>query len=353
MLRTALHARLAFFGACDNVAQANQPGRLRGRALRVHVLRTVQPTRIGGTCRRRRSRLARRELGRPVASLDDNVRKLLRIAQPSERVDRELKLLARRRRLLADLSGRDLNVLLLDGRDHVHATQTESRHFVGIEPGSQTIIALSDVGNARDAFESPQFVLDVNGRVVAQEQVVVAPVGGDQVDDHQRVGRHLLDGDALVLNQGRDHRQGERHTVLNQNLSHVRVDAAIKGHGQIVRAIVGAARRHVHHAFDAADLFLDRSGNRVANSQRVGAGIQRRDLDGGRRHVRILGHGKRKQRHESRQNDDDGNDRGKNRSIDEETCKHGKISPERWHPLPYGRGSSEWSANPFDLPLIR
>jgi len=38
-------------------------------------------------------------------------------------------------------------------------------------------------------------------------------------------GRHLADVDTLVLNQGRDHRQGQRDAVLHQHLGHVGVGA--------------------------------------------------------------------------------------------------------------------------------
>ena len=45
----------------------------------------------------------------------------LRLDQPAEGVDRELELLPPRDRLLADLPGRHLHVLLADGVDHVVA----------------------------------------------------------------------------------------------------------------------------------------------------------------------------------------------------------------------------------------
>ena len=50
-----------------------------------------------------------------LADLDDDVGELLGIDQPAQRVDRQLKLLAGGNRRLADLAGRDLQVLLADG----------------------------------------------------------------------------------------------------------------------------------------------------------------------------------------------------------------------------------------------
>ncbi len=82
------------------------------------------------------------------------------------------------------------------------ALRFERGQLVGVEPGPQAVVALAQVGDAGDAGQPAQLVLDVDRRVVAEERAVVPAVRRDQVDDHQRVGRHLLDADALVLHQG-------------------------------------------------------------------------------------------------------------------------------------------------------
>ena len=51
--------------------------------------------------------------------LQNHLSELLLGFEPAERVDRVLERLAARRRRLADLPGRDLRILLLDGADHV------------------------------------------------------------------------------------------------------------------------------------------------------------------------------------------------------------------------------------------
>ena len=63
--------------------------------------------------------------------LDDDVAELLRLDQPAQRADRQLELLARRDRLLADLPGGHLDVLLADGRDHVAGGQVREASFFG------------------------------------------------------------------------------------------------------------------------------------------------------------------------------------------------------------------------------
>ena len=250
--------------------------------------------------------------------LEDDVGELLRVGEPAQRIDGQLELLALGDRLLADLSGGNLDVLLADGRDHVHGAEAEGRHLVGVEPDAEAVVALAEVRDAGDAGEPAQFVLDVHRGIVAQPEVVVLAVGRDQVHDHQRVGRHLPDVDALVLHQGGNDREGQRHAVLHQHLGHVRVHAQLEGHGQVVGAVVGRARRHVGHALDAADLLLDRGRHGVLHGQGVGARIEGRHEHRRRRDLRVLGHGQREHGHPARQHEHHGDDRGKDRTIDKE-----------------------------------
>ena len=119
--------------------------------------------------------------------LDDDVAELLGIDQPAQGVDRQLELLARGDGLLADLPGGDLEVLLADGGDHVRGTEVQGGQLVGIEPGPQAVVALAEIGDAGDAGQPAQLVLDVDRGVVAEKHVVVPVVRRDQVDDHHRV----------------------------------------------------------------------------------------------------------------------------------------------------------------------
>ncbi len=192
------------------------------------------------------------------AGLDDDVGEFVRVGEPALGVDGQLKRLALGHGRLADLSGGHLDVLLADGGDHVHGVQVESRQPIRVEPDPQAVVALTHVADAGNAGDAGQLILDEDGRVVAEINRIVFFALPDQVHDQQRVGGLLLDGDALVLDQGRDHRQGQRDAVLHQHLGHVRVHAQLEGHRQGIRAVVGTLRRHVEHALDAADLLLDR-----------------------------------------------------------------------------------------------
>ncbi len=61
-----------------------------------------------------------------------------------------------------------------------------------------------------------------------------------------------------------------------KHLRHVQIDAVLEGDGQAVVAVVGAGRRHVHHAFDAVDLLLDGCGDGFGDVLGAGAGIHGR-----------------------------------------------------------------------------
>ena len=96
-----------------------------------------------------------------------------------------------------------------------------------------------------------------------------------QRDELQDLCRSLFRGDALCANFLRQLGFGDRDAVLDEHRRDVHVGAELKGHGQVVRAVVGAVGRHVEHAFDAVDLLLDRSGNRLGDGLCIGTGIGR------------------------------------------------------------------------------
>jgi len=74
--------------------------------------------------------------------------------KPPHRADGKLKRLARLDRRLANLTGGDLRVLLLDGTGDILRGQTAVGHLLGIEPDAHAVIALTDVGDVADARES-------------------------------------------------------------------------------------------------------------------------------------------------------------------------------------------------------
>jgi hypothetical protein len=124
----------------------------------------------------------------------------------------------------------------------------------------------------------------------------------------------------LIIRQARN---GEADAVLHQHLGHVEIDALVKRHGQVVRAVVSALARHVHHAFDAVDVLLDRRRHRLRDILGAGPRINGRDRNRRRRDARKLRERQLKNGDRPAQRDNDGQHRGKDRPIDEETREHG------------------------------
>ena len=201
--------------------------------------------------------------------LDDDVRELARIDQPPQGIDRKLELLAARHRLLADLAGRDLQVFRAEMALMMSVgARPERGHLVRVEPGPHAVVALAQVVDIGDAGQSSQFVFDLNRGVIAQEDIALLAgrLGridfGDQVDDHQRAGRHLLDRDAFAL-----HRSGMTGSASEARFctstwamseSMPILNVTLRG-----SAVVRALARHVKHVLDAGNLLLNWRGHGV------------------------------------------------------------------------------------------
>ena len=94
----------------------------------------------------------------------------------------------------------------------------------------------------------------------------------------------------------------------------------------IVRhAAVGARRGHVEHALDAVDRLLERRGDRGLDRLRVGAGVERGDVDLRRRQLRILRDRHRRDRDRAGEDDDERADGREDRPADEGVDEHGDL----------------------------
>ena len=230
---------------------------------------------------------------------------------------------------LPDPSGGCNQVLLADRLGHVDGRHVPRRQLLGVEPGTDAVIALAQVIDVRDAVHPQQLVPHVNGGEIAQVNIVVATVRREKVDDHQDVGGLLADRDPLVLDRGRQLRHGQRHTVLHHHQVRVQVGADVEGDRQRVGAVVAHLGGHVEHALDTVDLLLDRRGHRIGHHRSAGAGIADRHGHARRRDPGVLGNGQREAGDPANQGDDDGQHRSEDRSIDEEPCDHGKGPAQR------------------------
>ena len=77
-------------------------------------------------------------------------------------------MLARGDRLLADRSGGDLDVLVLDGVDDVRGRQAARGQLVRVEPEAHAVIALAEHQDVADPLDAQQLVLELDGGEIAQ-----------------------------------------------------------------------------------------------------------------------------------------------------------------------------------------
>ena len=252
------------------------------------------------------------------AVLDHDIGELFGLNQPAQRAHRVLEIHALDGRLLADLTGRHLDILLAQRLDHVAGSHVARRQLIGIEPNPHAVVPAPKDERLAHPVQTRQFVLDLNQGIIAQVELVVAPVGRDQVHDQHQVGRPLDGGHPRLLDHIGQHGQGQRHAVLDHHLSHVQVGAHLEGHGQHIGAVVAALRRHVEHVLHAVDLLLDGRSHGVRHYLRAGTWVGAGDAHGGRRNLGILGHGQREHGCQTGQRDHNRRHGGQDRTIDEE-----------------------------------
>ena len=224
---------------------------------------------------------------------------------------------------LANLAGRHLGVLAADGQGHVGGRHVAGGELLRINPDPHAVVALAEDPDVADPGESGDLVLDSRQGIIAEVELVVprlAVLAQCRVDrqGQEDVGRLLAGGHAGLLDDVGQERHGQADPVLDQHLGDVEVDPVPEGDGQVVRAVVGALRGHVEHVLDAVDLLLDRRGHRLGHDLGAGPGVGAIDLDRRRGDRRVHRDRQGEQRDPAGQGDDDREDRGEDRPIDEE-----------------------------------
>ena len=117
-----------------------------------------------------------------------------------------------------------------------------------------------------------QRVVDMERRVVGQEQVVVARIV--RADGHRQQDLRLALGhrDPLLQDLLRQLALGDGDLVLHVHRGDVLVGADLEGDSQRIGAVVGALRVHIDHVRHAVDLLLDRRCDGLLDGGGVGAG---------------------------------------------------------------------------------
>ena len=195
------------------------------------------------------------------------------------------KLVAAGHRRLGELARGHLHVLGSQRLDDFGPREAERLDPLGVEPDAHAVLARAVELHVADAVDARQLVLHLQGRVVADVELVVDAVLGVEEGDHQQVGRLLLRGDAEPSDFLGQPRLRDRHAVLRQHLRDVEVGAELEGDGDRGLAVVGGDAVDVEHVLDAVDLLLDRRGDGVGDDLRGRAGIGRADDDRRRHHI--------------------------------------------------------------------
>ena len=170
--------------------------------------------------------------GSPVGRrAHDDVAELRRVAQAADRVHLHLEGRAGRRRLLADLAGRDLDILLGDGILHIDGGDAELGHLVGVEPDAHRIAPLAEDHDIADAGKALQRIGDLQIGVIAQSHGIDRIVRREEIDDQDEVGILLGDGDAALIDDARQGGRGLGDAVLHIDRGDVQRIADIEGDG--------------------------------------------------------------------------------------------------------------------------
>jgi len=189
--------------------------------------------------------------------------------------------------------------------------------LVRVEPDPHRVRGAEHLhaAHARDARER---VEQVGADVVRDVVAVHAAVFGDEGDHHQETGLGLADVDALALDFLRQQRHRELQLVLHLHLRDVRIGARLERQRDRGAARGLAGRRHVDQAVEALHVLLDDLRHRVLDDLRRRAGIVRVDRHRGRRDVRVHRDRQLRDREATREHDDDRDDPGEDRPVDEE-----------------------------------
>jgi hypothetical protein len=106
--------------------------------------------------------------------LDNDVGKLFRVRESTERPHRHLEGELTGHRRLVEHPGCNLHVLALQRLGHVEGGEVERLQPVRIKPDLHGVVARAEHGDRADAIEARQHVLDLDVGVVGDEQLIAA-----------------------------------------------------------------------------------------------------------------------------------------------------------------------------------
>ena len=251
--------------------------------------------------------------------LDDDIAEVLGGSEASLGLDIELiGAHPRGLRRLAYGSGGDLHIVRPQGRDNVVPGQTVGRRAVGVDPDSHGEIPRRAGADIPHAIDAQDLVLDVQANIVGDILLIARPVGRVHVNGQEEVWRRLAHHDPGRLDLGGEQGRRVLDPIFHQHLIDIWIGAQGKGAGDLKLTVSGGLGRHVEHLLDPVYRLLDRVGDRVGDGLGRGAGIGGGDGHGGGGNIRILTHRQAGIGDCPHQGDDDGDDGGEDRPVNEE-----------------------------------
>ena len=140
------------------------------------------------------------------------------------------------------------------------------------------------------------------------------------------VARGLDHRDAVAHHFLGQLRLGDREAILHLDRGEVLIGADLERDRDAARAVVGALRAVVNQVLDAAELLLDRRGDRLRHCLGIGPHVDGVDLNLGRGDFGITGNRQHVDRYRTCDQDQQRQHDGEHRPIDKEPRNHGLLA---------------------------
>ena len=238
-------------------------------------------------------------------SLNHDVFKLSRAGKTSLITNRVLERLLS---TLTKLTRGSFDVLLSQCRRDVGRHQIILCHHIRLQPHTHRIVS-TQCKRIADTIHTLDFRNQVNTSIVFQELNVVSVLLVIDGEHHQHRSLALLCRHTHLSYLSRQQTLCLGHTVLDIDLSHIRVCSLIKINSDTCRSVVGRRRLHVHHVFHTVYLVFQRRDYRVQHSLCIGTRISGTNRNGRWCNVRILGDRQSRQTNKTQNYQQDGDNR--------------------------------------------
>ena len=186
--------------------------------------------------------------------------------------------------------------------------------LVGIKPDAHGVTAAEDF-HFTHTRDPRQDFFKIGFCVVLQVASIHTAVFRNQAYNHQIIGRRLTDGDSLISDCFRQTRHGQLQLVLNLRPGEVGIRPRFERQFDARRSSRITGGRHIQQIIKAGHFLFNDLGDAVFDGFSGCAGVE--GIDGNRRRSDrgILGNGEIINGQRSRRHNDDGDDPGKNRTI--------------------------------------